>query len=109
MYTLVLLLQLLLQLLHSLAVQGAAGNAAVLESAAIEAGAVVIVTVTNDFSTSNDDRAVAVMEWRLRGLLEAESEVVVRLHFGWLVFSWVVSAGELCVEAAYVFKIGGWW
>lgn len=48
-----------------------------MEGAAVEAGAVVIVTFTEDFAAADDDAAVAVVKGLMGGLLEAEGKVVV--------------------------------
>lgn len=63
------------------AAQGSACDTTMLECAAIEARTVVIVALTDDLATTHDDTAVAVVERRFGGLLEAKREVVVRLHF----------------------------
>lgn len=52
-----------------------------LEGAAVIAGPVVIETVADDFAALDNDAAVAVKERRLGGLLEAEIQIVVVLHF----------------------------
>lgn len=62
------------------------GDAAVLESAPIEARAVVIVALTDDFTAAHDDGTMAIVERRLGGLLDAQVEVCVGLHgvsLGW--------------------------
>ena len=48
-----------------------------MEGAAVEAGAVVVVALAEDFAAADDDAAVAVVERRVGGLLEAEGEVIV--------------------------------
>ena len=52
-----------------------------LESPAIEPGAIVIIALSNNLATTNDDTAVTIVQWRLGGLLEAKSQIVVGLHF----------------------------
>ena len=81
MLLLVLLLVLLFHLLNSSAVIGAGGDLAGLECAAVEARTVVIEALSDDLATANDDAAMAVVKWGLRGLLKAESEIIVGLHF----------------------------
>ena len=77
-----LLLQLLLQVGHRRSVECAiVGNMAMLESATVEARAVVVVALTDDLTTSNDDATMAVVQRRLGGLLETERQIVVGLHF----------------------------
>lgn len=48
-----------------------------------EAGAIIIVALTNDFSTSNNNTAMPVMEFGIRCLLEAQRKIGVstRRHF----------------------------
>ncbi len=77
-----LLLQLLLEAGHGWTIRAAFGNAAMLEKAAVVARSVVIVALSDDFAAANNDAAMAVVQWGLGSLLEAESEIVVRLHFG---------------------------
>lgn len=77
---LVLFLQLVLQLLDGVAIEGALGDLAVLQTASIEAGLVVVVAVADDLAAANDDGAMAVVERRLGSLLEAERQIIVGLH-----------------------------
>jgi len=77
-----LLLKLLLQAGYGWSVEGALRDTAILQSAAIVTCAVVIVALANDLAAAHDDSAVAVVERRFGSLLEAQSEVVVGLHFG---------------------------
>lgn len=51
-----------------------------LERTAIEARAVVVVALPDDFPTADDNAAMAVVQRRLGGLLKAERQVVVGLH-----------------------------
>lgn len=76
------LLQLLLQVRYGGAVEGAVGDAAVLEGATVETWAVVIVALTDNLAATNDDAAMAVVERGLGGLLKAKSEVLVRVEEG---------------------------
>lgn len=57
------------------------GNAAMLQGTSIETGPVVIEAVSDDLAAAHNDRAMAVVERRLVGLLNAQVEVVVGLHF----------------------------
>lgn len=75
------LLQLGLHIHQSRSLEGAACDAAVLESAAVETRAVVVVALADDLSAAHDDTAVAVVERRFCSLLEAKRQVIVRLHF----------------------------
>jgi len=52
-----------------------------LECAAVEPGTIVIVALSDDLAAANDNAAMAVVERRLSGLLEAEGQIVVGLHF----------------------------
>ena len=76
-----LLLQLLLQVGDRRPIEGAVSNPAMLEGAAIEARAIVVESLANDLAATNDDTAVTVVQRRLGGLLEAESQIVIGLHF----------------------------
>ena len=76
-----LLLQLLLQIGNIRSIEGTVSNAAMLESAAIEASSVVVVSFSDDLATADNDTAVTVVERRLGGLLEAKSQIVIGLHF----------------------------
>ncbi len=65
-YMLLLLLLSLLQLCHVWTAQDASGRkTACLQGTAIEARAVVIITLPNDFPTANDDTTMAVVQRRL--------------------------------------------
>jgi hypothetical protein len=75
------LLQLGLHVGEGRAVEGAAGNSSMLQCAAVESWAVVVVASTDDLTSTHDDTAVAVVERRFRGLLEAQRQIIVRLHF----------------------------
>ena len=55
-------------------------------------GAVVIETLPNDLPTAHDDGSVAIVKGRLGGLVEAEREIVVSLHFCWLVLLLLLEA-----------------
>jgi len=77
---LLLLPRLLLQLRNGWAVKASVGDAAMLERAAVETWTVIIVALSDHLTTANDDAAVAVVKWRLHGLLKAEGQVVVGLH-----------------------------
>ena len=79
--TFLLALQLLLQLSHSSSIVAAVGDAAILQTTAVKAWTVVIITLPDDLATAYDDSAMAVVQRRLRGLLEAKRQVVVGLHF----------------------------
>ena len=76
-----LLLQFLLQIGKLCPIESSICNTAMLESTAIEPWTVVIVTLTDHLATTNDYTSMAVMEWRPGSLLEAESEIIVGLHF----------------------------
>ena len=73
-------LQLGLHLGEGSTIEGTACDTAMLECAAIETRAVVVVALTNDLATAHDDAAVTVVQRRLGGLLEAKREIIVRLH-----------------------------
>lgn len=85
-----LLLELRPQCEHGGTVKRAGGDTSRLESTSIEAWTVVIVALTDDFAAADDNAAVAVVHGRLRGLLEAESKVIVRLHCDFVGGSWCV-------------------
>lgn len=70
-----------LQFSNGWSIQATRGNAAVLQSAAVEAWAVIIETLTDYLATADDDTAVAVMEGRQSSLLDTEREIIVGLHF----------------------------
>jgi len=76
----ILLLMLLFHLLNSRAVVGAGSDLASLECASIEARTVVVESLSDYLATADDDAAMAIVKWRLRSLLEAEGEIIVRLH-----------------------------
>jgi len=61
------------------AVEGAVGDSSMLQCAAVESWAVVIVALTDDLSTTHDNTAMAVVERGFRGLLEAQRQVIVRV------------------------------
>lgn len=75
-----LLLQLLLQVGDSWTIHGTVGNTAMLERAAVEARAVVIVALSDNLATTDNNAAMTVVQRRLRSLLEAEGQIVVGLH-----------------------------
>ena len=75
------LLQLFLHVGKGRAVEGAAGDSSMLQRAAVESWAVVVVALADDLASTHDDAAVAVVERRFRGLLEAQRQIIVRLHF----------------------------
>jgi hypothetical protein len=56
------LLKLGLQLCESSAIESTACNTAMLECAAVESRAVVVVTLTDDLTTAHNDTAVTVVE-----------------------------------------------
>jgi len=75
-----------------------------LECAAIETRTVVVVALADDLATAHDDTAVAVVQRRLSGLLEAKREVVVRLHFvvSFGVFGGIVGESGLGVRVGLI-------
>lgn len=75
-----LLLQLLFQLGDCSTVQRTAHDAAMLERSTVEARAIVVVALADDFTAAHDDAAMAIVQRGLGGLLEAKREVVVGLH-----------------------------
>ena len=77
-----LLLQLLLQRGNRSSIKPTLRDTTVLESSAIEARLVVVVAMPNDFPTVNNNTAVLIVQRGLRGLLEAERQIRVSLHFG---------------------------
>lgn len=85
----ILLLQRLhleLQSCNGIAVKTTLGDAAVLQGTTVKARLVTVVARTNHLAAANHDSAVAVVQWGLGSLLEAQREVVVGLHFddcGW--------------------------
>lgn len=76
-----LFLQLLLQVGNSRPVNSTIGDTAMLQTPAVVARTVVIVALADDLATTHNDTAMAVVERRLGGLIEAERQVVVGLHF----------------------------
>lgn len=87
---LILLLELRLQLFNSFAIEGAVGDAAVLQGTSVEPRAVVVVAMPNDLAAAHNNGAMAIVERRLGGLLHAQVQVVVGLHFGYWVWLEVV-------------------
>jgi len=66
----------LLQLRDSEAMSGTGRRQTTgLERTPVEAGAVVVVALADDFAAANDDTAMTVVERRLGGLLETHGEV----------------------------------
>lgn len=51
-----------------------------LQRSAVEARAVVIETLPDDFAATNDNAAMAVMQRRLGGLLQTQGQVIIGLH-----------------------------
>lgn len=95
------LLQLGLHFGEGSAIEGTACDTAMLECAAIETRTVVVVALTNDLATAHDDTAVAIVQRRLGGLLEAKREIVIRLHVA-------VSLGclvDLLVRVAWAYEL----
>ena len=78
---LLLLLQLLLPLHDAWAINGRAGEAAMLEDTTVEAWAIVIITPADNLPTANNHAAMTVAQRGLRRLLKTKSEIVVSLHF----------------------------
>lgn len=74
-------LQLGLQIGNGSTTQGAVCDAAMLQCTAVETRAIVVVALTDDLAAAHNDAAMAVVQGRLRGLLEAKREIIVRLHF----------------------------
>ena len=97
------LLQLGLHLSEGSTVEGTACDTAMLECAAIETRAVVVVALTDDLATAHDDTAVAVVQRRLGGLLEAKREVVVRLH---VAVSFLGCLVDLLVKVVWAYEFG---
>lgn len=80
--TFLLALQLLLlQLSNGSSIIAAVSNTPALQCAAVEAWTIVVVTMSNNLATTHNDGAMAIVQRRLRGLLEAQRQVVVGLHF----------------------------
>lgn len=98
------LLQLGLHFGEDSAIEGTACDTTVLECAAIKTRAVVVVALTNDLATAHDDAAVAVVQRRLSGLLEAKREIIVRLHVADSsgLFDGFVGEGDLGVRVGLV-------
>jgi hypothetical protein len=86
------------------AVEGTSCDTAMLECAAVEARAVVIVALTDDLTTAHDDTAMAVVQRRLGGLLEAKGELVVRLHLLLVLGGWV----DLLVKEVWAYGYVDW-
>lgn len=78
---LLLMLTLSLQTGNGRSIQGAGSKTACLEGAAVVAWAVVVEALADDFSAAHNNAAVAKVHGREGGLLEAEIEIMVRLHF----------------------------
>jgi hypothetical protein len=57
----------------------------------------VIVTLSNLLSATNNDAAVPIAKWLLRSLLKAEVEIIVTLHFEWT-GSYKISVSNLQTE-----------
>lgn len=95
------LLQLGLHVHEGRAGESAACDTAMLESAAVEARAVVVVALANDLAAAHDDAAMAVVQRRFFSLLQAERQVIVRLHFA--------VDGGLLVGGVVVDSDGGGW
>lgn len=74
-------LSLSLQIRNSRTVKDTSPNTAGLEGTSIKPVTVGIKTLADDFAALHDDAAMTVVEWGERSLLEAESEIVVSLHF----------------------------
>lgn len=98
------LLQLGLHFGEGSAIEGTACDTAMLECAAIETRTVVVVALTDDLATAHDDTAVAIVQRRLGGLLEAKREIIVCLHvavsFG--LFGGFVGEGGLGVRVRLI-------
>lgn len=75
------LLQLCLHVCKGRAVKGAACDSSMLQCAAIKSRTIVIVALADNLAATHDNTPVAVVERRFRGLLEAQRQVIVRLHF----------------------------
>ena len=97
------LLQLGLHLGEGSSIEGTACNAAMLECAAIETRAVVVVALADDLATAHDDTAVAIVQRRISGLLEAKREVVVRLH---VAVSFLGCLVDLLVKVVWAYEFG---
>lgn len=72
---------LLLQLSNGSSIIATVSNTPALQCATVEAWTIVVVTMSNDLATTHNDGAMAIVQRRLRGLLEAQRQVVVGLHF----------------------------
>lgn len=75
-----LLLVLLLELANGRSIQCTSGEAASPEGASVESWTIVVETLTDDFTSADDDAAMLVVEWRLCSLLEAQVEIIIGLH-----------------------------
>ena len=78
---LLLLPQLFLEFCDGLAIRGSASDTAIFECAAIEARAIVVIALANNFATTNNHAAMAVVQRGLGCLLKTKSQIVVGLHF----------------------------
>lgn len=72
---------LLLQLSNGSSIIATVSNTPALQCATVEAWTIVVVTMSNNLATTHNDGAMAIVQRRLRGLLEAQGQVVVGLHF----------------------------
>lgn len=72
---------LLLQLSNGSSIIATVSNTPALQCATVEAWTIVVVTMSNNLATTHNDGAMAIVQRRLRGLLEAQRQVVVGLHF----------------------------
>lgn len=79
--TFLLALELLLQLGHCSSIVASISNATILQRASIEAWAIVVVTMSDHFTATHHNSAMAIVQWRLCGLLQAKRQIVVSLHF----------------------------
>lgn len=75
------LLLLLLQLSNGSSIIATVSNTPALQCATVEAWTIVVVTMSNNLATTHNDGAMAIVQRRLRGLLEAQRQIVVGLHF----------------------------
>lgn len=80
-FLLALQLLLLLQLSNGSSIVATVSNTPALQCATVEAWTIVVVTMSNNLATTHNDGAMAIVQRRLRGLLEAQRQVVVGLHF----------------------------
>ena len=66
----------------------------------------IIVALTDDFTTTDNDGSMPVAQRRLSGLLEAEVEVIVSLHFdGRCRYDWTFD--EMVLEAGIAIEYCG--